>query len=226
MNKNFQALRLVGIIPLFIFLFLVGLTSCNSINNAVEDALKTTEFKLTALDELAADVLSDSTIIHSIYKNKTAAYLDTTGGKYNITYPSGTKDTLDLTAYPDVIDALNANQVTLTVLDTAYRVTTGTPKISGFAFNPQTYGKVVFYITDYVNLQVEDREGNIVAPKSQAIPFELSSTCYSINPTSKKPEPKIKTRVEYELTNSTYLVKIIRTDQTLSRIFYVAVLGE
>lgn len=223
MNTKYQHV----LVPVFMGILLLGMSSCNAINNAVEDALKTTEFKLSTLDAVAADIMSDSTLADNIYKAKTAAYLDTTGGKYTVTLPNGSViDSVGLTATDSLIDILVDSSVTLAVLDTAYRVTTGTPKISGFALDVQNYDKVVFYVTDYVNIQVKNRDGEIVTPKSQAVPVELSSACYTINATSKKPEPKIKARLEYELNNGTYLVKIIRTDQTLSRTFYVAVLGE
>jgi hypothetical protein len=205
-------------------------TGCNAINNSVEDALKTTKFELEPIDDLAATILGDSSIAHNYFKADTAASVDTTGGRYTFTCPNDTVISITLAAYPaavdSIIDMLAANQASIAVFDTAYKVTTGTPKIAAFAFQPGSYQKVVFYITDYVNVSIEDADGNLVSPRSLSIPVELSSSCYRYNTSTKKPEPIIKVRAEYELTSGKYLFKITRTDQTLSRTFYLAILGE
>jgi len=230
MYKSLVHSKAIKLTSALIFLLsLLYLGSCNSVNNAVEDALKTTSFKLSALDQVAANILSDSTVA-TAFKTQTAAFFDTTSDTtgtnyYRITFPDNKVDTIPQNDYATLLDSLNSKKVTLTVLDTAYKVVTGTPKISGMKIASGDNEKLVFYITDYVIINLIKRNGTEIIPTSKAIPTELSANCFTLK--NNKPDPKIKTRIEYDVAaNTDYLLLIIRNDQTLSKTFFVAVLGE
>lgn len=207
------------------------LASCEKFNSTVEDQLREDEFEMEIVDQLAADILSDSSAIDTMIV-RACAGLDTihidstyiTGNDtdivryffYKLEYASGKKDTIpiNLNNYSVLLDTLDSKNFKIAVKDTAYELQTiPTLMNSVLSLTTGTEGELVFYFTDYVLMEIVKENGTVITAKSDNIPLELSAGCFTI--VSEVPQPIVKARYGYELDPSTrYLLKIIKNDQT------------
>jgi len=218
-KNNWQYVALLSLGLLFIA------NSCGSITDAVENALKEDEKALSTVDDLAVHLLADSVVSGGAVEATTAAYLDTTGSNYIIINGS-TRDTLAQSDKAGILTVLDNNSKTIAIKsDKAYEITTSAnyPR-SCYSFTP-TSNTVVFYLTDYVTLEIYEEDGDLVTLSSEVVPLELSAACYKIVSTT--PTPIIKARFEYNLTkDSRYMLIIVKNDQTVDDVFNCAILGE
>jgi len=209
-----------------LFMILLIVTGCDSINNQVEDAMEDDEYEMEVVDQLASILLGDSAIIDLKFKTITAASFDTLDTNYVLGLPGGIKDTVSQTNIQSLLDTLEGAKVTVAVFDSAYKYDIPTtPRKSCFCFNSGANEELVFYFTNYVLMNIIDENGASVQLKSNTIPLELIAGCYTL--INNKPDPIVKSRYVYELSkNKKYLFQIIRNDQTTPADIYGAILSK
>jgi len=150
------------------------------------------------------------------------------------TYSSGIKDTIltDDTelGISDIYSSMKHAGIDFTqTLNTYQVVTASSPDTSYLLFSSRKAATTYFYFSDYIKMEVYvENDENIeeVECQSDDIPLETTAGYYEYDETDEVVDPVIKSRYEYNLQSDLYLIKIITTDQTLSKSFRSVIIYE
>jgi hypothetical protein len=177
------------------------------------------EFAISALDDKACECLNDS-LSDSVYTSGLTNFDTTWVG-------SAIYENVEV-----ILDSLEANEIKIIDTDTSFTIITPEEVDSNYVFLSAGSNELVFFFSDYVDMNILETDGTVLEAESKAI--SLETIYYGISPDTTYQDTvvtdiidcsKLKTRILYELSeNKDYLMQIIRSDQTLNNTFRLVVL--
>lgn len=191
----------------FIFLLLV-----TAFFFACED-FQTENYEINAVDAQACTMISDTTFKNISTKSLTQINADWTLDQLN-----------DSTAKAISIlkDSMDAK---ISVLDSAYQLIVNDAVDSSYLALVIPKDKpLLFYIDDFLKIDLVDSTGSVLNISSETMSPELVGGCLELD--KDVYYPVIKTRLEYKPDADVYLLRIIKTDQTKKSRFKTAVLNK
>jgi len=177
------------------------------------------EFAISALDDKACECLNDS-LSDSVYTSGLTDFDSTWVG-------SAIYENVEV-----ILDSLEADTVIITESDTSFTIITPEEVDSNYVYLRTGSNELVFFFSDYVDMNIIDTAGTVLEAESKAI--SLETIYYGVSPDTTYQDTvvtditdcsKLKTRILYELSeNKDYLMQIIKSDQTTNSTFKLVVL--
>jgi len=140
-----------------------------------------------------------------------------------VSYPDSV---MEQTTVGDLFDSLYAAAKIVEVSDTVYQLRMEKRVGNGFLiFRSANESDVYFYFRDFVNMRLVTADGDSLFAVDAAIPYTAISNYYNV--TFNDISPQIKARYQFEIESGTdYLLKLIGTEQTTSRVFDMVIIYE
>jgi len=117
---------------------------------------------------------------------------------------------------PAVIDSLMSDNIVVAEDETRFKITTSVNVDTNYvAFNTESKNLVV-YVDDFVELNIMNESGTIIAPATNAI--DMETIYYSVTPDTSQDIDcsKVRVREVYNFTEDKHLIQVIKTDQIVS----------
>ena len=183
------------------------------------------DFDISPLDDKACESLNDSLsviISTSLLTDFDSTWVDSL--IYN--------DSLGVYEYvEEILDSLEAHEIMVTDSDTSFTIITPEDVDSNYVAFSTESDEVVFFFSDFVDMNIIDTAGTVLEAESKAI--SLETIYYGVSPDTVYQDTiitditdcsKLKTRIVYKLSENRNLVQIIKTDQTTDSTFTLVVL--
>lgn len=164
------------------------------------DEFQSEEYSISDFDATACNLLQDSTSTNINTKDITT---------YN---PVWLNDVVEQHAAA-IMDTLQANGVMIADSDTNYSIRTPGLLDTNYVCLTTEQTNITVFVTDYVTINMIGPDGSVTTSVNSDITMEAVYGC-----------PDVLTRLVFNLESTTNLMQIIKTDQTVDRIFRFAFL--
>jgi len=196
--------------PLVICIFLI--IGCQAY---LPGAYQEEEFEISDLDAKACDCLNDI-LGDTVYTHGLMDFDSTWIG--SVIYEN----------VEEILDSLETATLMVTESDTLFTINTPENVDSNYVSLTTVSDEVVFFFSDYVDMNIITPAGSVLVAESKAIPLE--TIYYGVSPDTVAPDTidcsKLKARIFYKLSGNRNLMEIIKTNQTLNSTFRLVILSK